>query len=76
MGQRRLGVRVSALIGYLSTSLRLPCREIQRYLHMIHGLELSVGAVEDLLQGLAQEGQALEEELKRVTVRRLVETGA
>jgi transposase len=64
IGRRRLGVRVMALIGYLSASLRLPCREIQEYLHTIHGLQLSVGAVEDLLQQLAKQGQPMVEELK------------
>jgi transposase len=64
IGRRRLGIRVMALIGYLSASLRLPCREIQSYLQTIHGLRLSVGAVEDLLQQLAKQGQPLLEELK------------
>jgi hypothetical protein len=53
-----------ALIGYLSESLRLPCREIQNYLQTMHGLRLSVGAIEDLRKGLAEKLQPVAEELK------------
>jgi transposase len=58
VGQRRFGVRLMALVGYLSASLRLPCREIQHYLRTVHQFSLSVGAVVDLLRGVAEEGQA------------------
>jgi len=64
LGRRRLGVRVTALIGYLSTSLRLPCAEIQRYLATVHGLRISVGAVVGVLQGLAEAGEPAVEALK------------
>ena len=65
IGQRRLGVRVTALIGYLSATMRLPAREIQGYLQTVHGLVLSLGAVTDLLQGLAKKGQPQVEELRQ-----------
>jgi transposase len=64
VGQRRFGVRLMALVGYLSASLRLPCREIQHYLRTVHQLSLSVGAVVDLLRGVAEEGQAAVAEIK------------
>ena len=64
VGQRRFGVRLMALVGYLSAGLRLPCREIQQYLRTVHQLTLSVGAVVDLLRGLAAEGQTAVAEIK------------
>lgn len=64
VGQRRFGVRLMGLVGYLSAGLRLPCREIQHYLRTVHQLTLSVGAVVDLLRGLAAEGQEAIAEIK------------
>lgn len=64
VGQRRFGVRLMALIGYLSESLRLPEREIQRYLETLHGLHLSLGAIVDLRHGLATRLQPVAEQLQ------------
>jgi transposase len=49
LGQGRIGVRIAALIGYLRTTLRLPIRRIQAYLHTIHQLRLSAGEIVELL---------------------------
>jgi hypothetical protein len=49
LGQGRIGVRIAALIGYLRSSLRLPIRRIQSYLHTIHQLRLSAGEIVELL---------------------------
>jgi hypothetical protein len=49
LGQGRIGVRIAALIGYLRTTLRLPIRRIQAYLHTIHQLLLSAGEIVELL---------------------------
>jgi hypothetical protein len=49
LGQGRIGVRVAALIAYLRSTLRLPIRRIQAYLHTIHQLSLSAGEITELL---------------------------
>lgn len=49
LGQGRIGVRIASLIAYLRTTLRLPIRRIQAYLHAIHQLHLSSGELVELL---------------------------
>jgi transposase len=49
LGQGRIGVRIASLIAYLRTSLRLPIRRIQTYLHTLHHLLLSTGEIVELL---------------------------
>ena len=49
LGQGRIGVRISSLIAYLRTTLRLPFRRIQHYLQTIHTLSLSAGELVELL---------------------------
>jgi hypothetical protein len=49
LGQGRIGVRIAALMSYLRTTLRLPIRRIQAYLHTIHHLILSAGEISELL---------------------------
>lgn len=56
VGQSRVGVRLSALVAHLRTSLRLPLRTIVRYLVDLHGLRLSVGEIVDLLHRVAARG--------------------
>ena len=41
--QGRLGVKITSLIAYLRTVMRLPLRQIQAYLATLHGLTISVG---------------------------------
>lgn len=78
-GQRRLGPRLCALIGYLRQALRLPIQTIQSYLRTLHGAEVSVGALTDVLKGIARQGQAQEEalweELRRSAIVHADETG-
>jgi transposase len=62
-GQRRLGPRLCALICYLRNALRLPLQTIRGYLSTLHGVQVSVGALTDVLKGLARQGQAQEEAL-------------
>jgi hypothetical protein len=45
VGQGRLGVGLLSLIATLREELRLPIERIQWYLHAVHGLALSVGAI-------------------------------
>jgi hypothetical protein len=78
-GQRRLGPRLCALIGYLRNALRLPIQTIQSYLRTLHEAEVSVGAITDVLKGIARQGQAqqesLWEELRRSAIVHADETG-
>lgn len=52
LGQGRLGVKISSLIAYLRTVMRLPVRQIQAYLVTLHGLKISVGEIAELLHRL------------------------
>jgi transposase len=52
VGQGRLGVRITSLIAYLRTTLRLPIRLIRSYLQSLHGLTLSTGELVELLHRL------------------------
>lgn len=56
IGQARLGVRLMSLIAYLATTLRLPLRQIQQYLFVMHHLTLSVGAIASILETVRQAG--------------------
>ncbi len=49
VGQGRFGVRITSLIAYLRTTLRLPIRLIRRYLQTLHGLTISTGELVELL---------------------------
>lgn len=53
VGQGRLGVGLLSLIVTLREELRLPIRGIQWYLHAVHGLRLSVGAIVAALHTVA-----------------------
>jgi transposase len=64
VGHGRISVRIMALVAWLRTVLRLPVRQIQRYLASLHGLELSVGEICALLDTVAAEGEAAAGALK------------
>ncbi len=49
MGQGRMGVRLTSVIAYLRTVMRLPVRQIQAYLAALHGLKISSGEIVELL---------------------------
>src|SRR5262245_15598001 len=65
LGRGRIGVRLSSLIGFLRTTLRLPLLTIRRYLHSIHQLTLSVGGIQESLHDLRQATQEAVEGLKQ-----------
>jgi hypothetical protein len=65
LGQGRIGVRIAALIGYLRTTLRLPIRRIQIYLHTIHQLSLSAGEIVSLLHQVRRTLQSQVADLKQ-----------
>lgn len=52
MGQGRIGVRLTSLIGTLRTVMRLPIRQIQLYVQTFHGLTISIGEIVEVLHRL------------------------
>ena len=56
VGKRRLGVRVMAFVAYLRTMCNMTVESICQLLDAQFGLEISAGAVTDLLQGVADAG--------------------
>jgi transposase len=54
VGQGRLGVRITSLMAYLRTVLRLPLRQIQTYLASLHDLKISLGEITAVLHRLSQ----------------------
>jgi transposase len=75
----RLGVGIAALVAHLRTRLRLPLRTIQRYLADLHGLQVSVGEVVELLHRVAACGApsaaAIRERVRTRAVVHADETG-
>ncbi len=63
-GQGRIGVRIASLVAYLRTTLRMPVRGVQEYLHTIHQLRLSVGEVVGLGHAMRQALQGHMDELQ------------
>ena len=59
LGKQRLGVNLVSLIAALREEARLPFRTIQWYLDTVHGLHLSVGAIVDATQRVAQKAQRM-----------------
>jgi transposase len=49
LGQGRIGVRLASTIASLRTSLRLPLRQIRELLRTLHGFEVSLGEIVELL---------------------------
>ncbi len=52
LGQGRLGVKITSLMAYLRTVMRLPVRQIQAYLATLHGLKISSGEIVEVLHRL------------------------
>ena len=57
VGKHRLGVRLMSLIADLHTLGRLPLRTVQKTLHALYGLRLSVGELSEVLHTIARVGQ-------------------
>jgi transposase len=57
LGQGRLGVRIASLIACLRTVMRLPFRQIQASVLTIHGLQISLGEVVEVLHRLREHAQ-------------------
>jgi transposase len=57
LGQGRIGVRLSSLIAYVRTTLRLPFRQIRDLLHTLYGFEVSLGELVELLHRINAHAQ-------------------
>jgi transposase len=64
LGQGRLGMKITSLIAYLRTVMRLPVRQIQAYLATLHGLKISVGEIAELLHRLTDKLEPMLARLK------------
>jgi transposase len=65
VGQGRIGVRLASLIATLRTVMRLPIRQIQMYLHTLHGVTISTGEIVELLHRIKAQMQPHLDALKR-----------
>jgi transposase len=68
LGQGRLGVRLSSLIATLRTVMRLPIRQIRELVQILHGFEVSIGEIVEVLHRLVAHAQPVLDDLK-TTVR-------
>lgn len=57
LGQGRMGVRLASTIAYLRTSLRLPIRQIREQLSTLHGIEVSIGEIVEVLHRISTHAQ-------------------
>jgi transposase len=57
LGQGRIGVRLTSMIAYLRTSLRLPLRQIRELVRSLHGFEISLGEIVELLHRISTHAQ-------------------
>ena len=64
LGQGRLGVRLVSLIATLSSVMRLPVRHIQMLLCTLHGLQISIGEISEVLARLVASAQPILNDLK------------
>ena len=64
IGQSRFGARLTAKVGLLSETLRLPYAKIKSYLKMEYGLAISEGAIADIRRRLAKRLEPVREGLK------------
>jgi transposase len=64
LGQGRIGVRLSSMIAYLRTVMRLPLRQVRDVLRDLHGFEVSLGELVELLHRITEYAQPLLDALK------------
>jgi transposase len=65
LGQGRIGVRLASMIAYLRTVMRLPLRQLQDVLRALHGFEVSLGELVELLHRITEYAQPVLSGLKR-----------
>jgi transposase len=64
LGQGRIGVRLSSIIAYLRTVMRLPLRQLRDVLRDLHGFEVSLGELVELLHRIREDAQPVHRDLK------------
>jgi transposase len=64
LGQGRIGVRLASIIAYLRTVMRLPLRQLRDVLRDLHGFEVSLGELVELLHRIKAYAQPRLDELK------------
>ncbi len=64
LGQGRIGVRLSSLFAYLRTVMRLPLRQLQEVLRDLHGFQVSLGELVELLHRIKEFAQPVLDGLK------------
>jgi transposase len=64
LGQGRLGVRLASIIAYLRTVMRLPLRQLREALRDLHGFEVSLGELVELLHRISEYAQPVLSGLK------------
>lgn len=64
LGQGRIGVRLSSIIAYLRTVMRLPLRHLRDLLRDLYGFEVSVGELVELLHRIKEYAQPVLDALK------------
>ena len=65
VGHGRIGVRLSSLIATLRTVMRLPIRQIRELLHTLHGFEVSIGEIVEILHRIREHAQPVLDDLHR-----------
>ena len=65
LGQGRIGVRLTSLIAYLRTVMRLPLRQLRAVMQQVYGLEISSGEIVELLHRLREHAQPVLDDLKK-----------
>lgn len=79
IGQGRVGVRLTGMVGYMRSILRLPYRQIQTFLQVVHRAKLSVGELVNLSrkveQKLDQEVDTIRQEARASPYGHMDETG-
>jgi hypothetical protein len=64
LGQGRLGVRLASLIATVRPVMRLPIRQIRELLRIVHGLEVSIGEMVEMLHRISSQAQSVLDDLK------------
>jgi transposase len=64
-GQGRIGVGIASLVSCLRTVFRMTIRHIQTYLHIMHGLWLSIGEITELTHHVRIATEKTVEDLKK-----------
>src|SRR6266480_482019 len=64
LGQGRIGVRLSSIVAYLRTVMRLPLRQLRDVLRDLHGFEVSLGELVEQLHRIKEHAQPVLTTLK------------